>query len=642
VAESKDKAVDTSPVPEPPGLVVLGRVNRPESIVSAVASWTRLPLPNGSELVRSITDDSIADVIDLSQPIDGAVTIAASRHSVDPLYAFSIAVKGLDQAKTKLGERHRLVAGANGQYKVEGIGKRGRPGKQPSSPDAPGQQDDDDEDDDTDCVLAPAAAANHGRAARLVCGSSAALESLVPYLTRTMPREKWSSDVHLEVRPEPVRAPLADLRASLPILARSLMGSASPAVRELVDASLGELMDVVNDVEKVSLDGQVGESGMNVTTHFDFQSNKSVFARVMTMADRADAPPPAFWHLPADADTAFFSRGSDPKLFDHLREIVANLFMEASDASGMPDSERKVVRELVADRMFALFANGTTGIYAKGFDQAAVEKVLKARASLRPDDTPGHAEAKKAVLEQVMGWHLYQVGEPVAKVAPILKDWSVLWNRPAFAKWAQSRAAGSALPRMRIAPAPAGVTLPKETVHFEISVPRDDVDDERTPPAPAARAELKNDKKLATKPKKIHRSPVVFHVFAVPDGNATWLAFGLDPKLVAQKAASALSGAPDTNTLGKVQGEQALRDGKINGGGIATLRGLTVFSALDAESERSAFSLLGSLPHKGATPVVFTGVAEQPSSTAKAGAATGTLRMSRAVIEDIVKLVMTR
>lgn len=652
--EAKEKIIDLSPVSEPPGLVVLARVNKPDSIVSAVGSWIHLPLPNGSELVRALTDDAVGDVVDLSQPIDGAVSVTLSRRGPEALFAFSVAVKGLDEAKVKLGERHRLVPGANGHYKVEGIGKSSRQMPPASARDGHGEQDDDeDDDDDTGCVLAPAVvpsissgATPSSGGARLVCGSSAAMESLVPYLTRTMPREKWSSDVHVEVRPEPVRAPLSELRASLPILARSMMGSASPAVRDFVDASIGELVDVVNDAQKISFDGQIAESGVDVTTHFEFQANKSVFARVMTVADRADAPPQAFWHLPADTDTAFFGRGSDAKLFERPRELLANLLAEATLSSGMPEAERKAVRDLIADRMLALFTNGKTAIYAKGFDQGALEKVLKAKASLKADDTPGNAEAKKAVLEQVIGWHLYQVSEPVAKVGPIFKDWSTLWNRPAFAKWAQSRAVGSALPRMRIAPPPAGVALPNETVHLEVTVPRDDIDDERTlaPPSRAPKTDDRTSKKpgpAPAKPKKIHRTPVIFHLFAVPDGGATWLAFGIDAKLVAQKAAAALASAPDTNTLGKAPGQEVLREGKINGGGIATLRGLMVFAALDAHNERSVFSALGSLPHKGRTPLVFTGRGESPSATAKAGSATGTLRIPRAVIEDVVKAVMS-
>src|SRR5690606_25825903 len=109
-----------------------------------------------------------------------------------------------------------------------------------------------------------------------------------------------------------------------------------------------------------------------------------------------------------------------------------------------------------------------------------------------------------------------------------------------------------------------------------------------------------------------------------------------------------LASAPDTATLGKAASHEELREGlrqapggKINGGGMATLRGLAVFTALESRGDRSPFHLLGALPHKGSAPILFTGRAEAPSTSAKAGAATGTFHLGRSVIEDIVKLVFT-
>ncbi|HVJ88666.1 MAG TPA: hypothetical protein VM580_02615, partial [Labilithrix sp.] len=142
-------------------------------------------------------------------------------------------------------------------------------------------------------------------------------------------------------------------------------------------------------------------------------------------------------------------------------------------------------------------------------------------------------------------------------------------------------------------------------------------------------------------PKKNARKPHVFHVFAVPDGAATWLGFGLDGKLVGQKAAASLASAPDTGTLGKVTGMDALHDGKMSSGGLLSLRGFLVFTALSHHASRSPFAALGMLPHKGTAPVIITGRAEAPSATAKGGAGTGTLHVSRAVIEDIVKLAVS-
>ncbi|MBN9166453.1 MAG: hypothetical protein J0I07_36300 [Myxococcales bacterium] len=631
VATSKEKPIDISPVPEPPGLVVVGRVNKPDAIVSAVASWTRLPLPSGPDLVRSIADESVAAVVDLSQPVDAAVSVGLSRRGIEPLVAFSVAVKSYEQAKVKLGETHRLVAGDNGQLKVRGLGSKKRPPPMTGGARTEDVSEDEEDDDDGEgCVLAPAA-----QGARLVCGESAALDALVPYLSRTMPREKWASDVHVEVRPEPVRAPLQDLRASLPILARSMLGSQSTAVRDLVDSTLGELVDIVNDTQKLTIDAQIAESGVVANTRFEFQSTGSLMARLAT-TDRADSPPAAFWHLPAETDMAFFGRGADPKLLDRPRELLGSLMLEATDSAGMPEAERRALKELVTDRVLSLFTSGP-GIYGKGFDQAAVEKAAVNLKGIKADDRAGVAEGKRLLVEQIVGWHLYQVNEPVAKVGPVLKDWPTLWNRPAFAKWVKSKSSAAALPRMRVAPVPAGVTLPKETVHLEITIPREELDEAVAPPRSA------NAKGSASKPvktKKIALKPIVAHVFAVPDGAATWLAFGLDAKLVAKRAGAALASAPDANTLGKVAGMEAIREGKLNNGGFATVRAALFAAAFDRPDDTSRLDTLWGLPHKGSSPMLFTGRAEAPSPEAKAGASVGTLRISRAVIEDIVKFVM--
>ena len=145
----------------------------------------------------------------------------------------------------------------------------------------------------------------------------------------------------------------------------------------------------------------------------------------------------------------------------------------------------------------------------------------------------------------------------------------------------------------------------------------------------------------AVKTKKIPRKPLILHVIAVPDQGGTWIGFGLDGKLVAQKAAASLSTAPDTATLGKMAGADALRDVKANGAWLATIRGFLVFTALDHGSH-GPYSMLGSLPSKGATPIVLTFVSQGPSQANAGGSALATFKLPRGAIEDIVRLAMSR
>ncbi len=608
--------IDVSPVPEPEGLVAIGRVAKPEAIVKTVGTWTRLPLPGGSELVRSITDDAVGSAVDLSQPVDAAVVLAGGRGSPKPLWAFSVAVRSFDDAKSKLSSRHRLTPRANGAFEIEGIGRDDAIGGDRGG----GEEDDGDENG---CVLAHASSG-----ARIVCGEPAAVESLTPYLTRTLPRQSFPDDLHLELRFGPVRQPVADLRAQLPILARGLLGSQSQAVRELVDAAIGEIADIVADTNRIQFDGRIEDAGITANTRIEYGGAKSLLTQLaIANADKAGAPPPAFWHLPQETDVAFFGKGSDPKMTQHARELLANLLLETFAEGGMPDAERKTVKDLVTARMLPLFTG--PAVYAKGYDQAAVEKAMAARKTVKPSDVSAVDEADRALGEQIVGWHLLQVSEPVANVGPILKDWSSLWARPGFTTWAKKHASAKMLARLRVAPPPAGVTLPKETVHLEITIPREDLE-QHGPVNPGAKQ---------AKPKKIARKPLVAHVLAVPDAGSTWIAFGLDGKLVAQKAAAALSSAPEQATLGKSAGYEALRDAKITGALTLALRGLLVFTAVDRNN--SPFNMVSSLPNKGGTPVTMTFAAEKGSGGAQAGAATSTLRIPRGTIEDVVRLVMS-
>lgn len=608
--------VDLSPVPEPTGLIVVGRISKPEAILKAVGTWTGLPLPGGNELVRSVTDEAVAASIDFSQPVDGAVVLAGSRSAPKPLWAFSLPVKSVEDAKTKLGAKHRLTATTNGSFIIEGLGAAGVIG---------GERGRDDEEDELDCVLAPAVMPPGS--GRIVCGAQ---EELTPYLTRTLPKQSFPTDLHVEMRLEPVRGPVSDLRAQLPILARTLMGSQSQAVRELVDAAIGELVDIVADTNRLVLDGTFDDKGIKLDFRGEYGSAKSLTAQLATTnIDKAGPPPPAFLHLPQETDVAMFSKGTDPKLFAHVREMLSNLLVEAFTEGGMPDAERKTIKDLVANRMMPLFTGPL--VYGKGYDQAAVEKAAAAKKAQKGGDPVAADEAERALGEQILGWHVLQVGEPIANVGPILKDWSALWARPGFQSWAKKASTAKMLSKLRSAPLPAAVTLPKESVHLEITIPRSDLSD-AVAMEPAQRAT-----KPKPKPKTTALKPVVVHVLAVPDAGSTWLAIGVgEPKMLAQKVAASLSSAPDASTLGKSPAVAPLREtDKMNGAMMVSMRGLLVITAGD---RHDSFSKLPSLPNKGATPAFATFVAQGPQGDAKAGVVTGTLRVPRGLIEDAVRL----
>src|SRR5262249_28592933 len=156
--------------------------------------------------------------------------------------------------------------------------------------------DEGDDDSDEGCVLAPAA-----QGARLVCGETAATDALVPYLSRTMPREKWSSDVHLEVRPDPVRAPLETFRSTILHAGQSFIEPRTPALKGIMGGPPGEAPEIAADAQKLMSAAETADTATRATPRFESQSTRSLFARAVT-TNRGEAPPAAFWPPPAETD----------------------------------------------------------------------------------------------------------------------------------------------------------------------------------------------------------------------------------------------------------------------------------------------------------------------------------------------------
>ncbi|MCL2779652.1 MAG: hypothetical protein FWD73_16805 [Polyangiaceae bacterium] len=552
--------IDVSAVPEPPGLLVVGRVRKPDALIPTSKTWV-------SALVNKMTDDDMGDIVDPSQPIDVAATLSGSNRDPQLHAAFSAAVRSLDEAKIKLEEHHTLKLGPGGQFFIFGKGGSGDQSKanrhEPTG---------DDDDESIACVLAPAVTG-----ARLVCGEKPALHTLTPYLTRTLPRKSWPSDVHVEIYPGAAREQLKIARTQLPMIARSLVNVSSPAMRDLIDASVGELADIVNDVDRLTFDMQAAEPLVKGTLRVDYAQATSWWAQVAaSQRDRVGPPPPAFLHFPAEAAVATFSRGVDSKLLIRPSELIGNAFVELLRSSNIPQADLDAVRDLAIRRILPIFA-GTT-VYGMGRDDVAIAKSEDA-------ESRGVSE-----LVDLVGWHFAQVSEPIAKVGPMLKDVAALWNRPAFAAWAKKH--GGA-PRMRIAPLAAGTALPKETVHLEISFPI--VDSSKSK-------------------KKVARKFVVFHFIAVPDEGTSWIGVDLDTKRLVERATALLSKTPTPGTLATANDaqSQSLRDAKISG----------------------ATRLLLKSPYDGSA--IFTIASEGPSREAPAGSSVATFAVPRAIVDDFV------
>lgn len=599
-------------VEEPAQLVFLGRVAKPGDVLKVAGGWTRLPMPGAEVAAEMLTGERTGKVIDLEQPVDVVVAIDAARQSFAPTWAIGAAVLSLDDAKAALSKHHKLVPGDNGVLIVEGLG---------------GADSDADDDHPRVCELAPSAGAS---TTRLVCGSSdAALRQLGPFLTRTAPRAPVVSDVHMEVRFEPLKSFVALGRTMMPGILSEAMGvrrGADPAARELVEGLTGEVCDLATDLSQITLDAKLEDALGRVDTRVTFKTASSVLARIATgHADRVDLPPSSFWHLPVDSDFAFFNRGIDPKELDHPRELLLKLLRHALEKEGLGESDRKAL----SDGLTHLFSVGAPTVVAKGVDLAAVRQALDSLQAAKDD--AAHEAATRAALDATVGWFLIGYDESPARLEGAMKEIASAWNRPALAKLMKIAASGGTPPSLKIVPAAASLKLPKDTTHLELTV-----FPPHATPHPAAPASAK-----PAPPAK----PFKLHAFAVPDAGRVWLAIGLDEAAVAAKVRASLSSAPTEGTLAARPGLESMKDARVSLGGFTTVRAaLTTqpdaFPAAQGAKAKRIYALIAGLPDQGATPIPLLTTAAPGATDSPAGSLSTTLRLPRSAIEGIVKVAM--
>ncbi len=604
VKETAPPPADVSAVPRPDALVLFARLARPEPSLKLLGNWTRLPMPSADVLSELFSGAPVGKILDLSQPLDIAVMLGGDARSPDPQIAVSAAVRSLDEVRGALGDKHKLVpSGTSGVLRIEGLGT--------------GQ--------DGVCDLVPSFGA---AATRLVCADgSAGSESLEPWLARSAPRDAFPSDLHIELRMAALRPLVKQFRGMLPMLLGRMVDARSggQAVGQAVDAAVADLADFSGDLDVIGLDVSLSDPGADAVMTASFSGTAAVMTRLaLAHPERADAPPPAFWHAPADADLAYFTRGVEARDIAHARALGEGVLLAALEKQSLPEADRKA---LVDPVMRYLDLHTGPIVYARGLDMARVDK---ARGELDRATDAGRKDAETAYLGALSGWSVVQTAEPIAKVSQIAKDLSSALSRPGFAKWAKGELRGAPPPSARLTPVPKAAQLPDGTLHMEVAVTD-------ATPAPATVAHGA----AASKPGKAR----VDHVLAVPDAGKTWIVLAADLDLAVAKAKAVLPGAPDAGTLAKRSDLEGLRDGKVSSAGFVSARGLLAPSPLryvvgGASMPRGPlFEGLANSPAQGATAVLFTTRAE---ARGVAGSFVLTGKMPRAAVEDLVKVAMRR
>jgi hypothetical protein len=619
---------DLSQVSDPPGLVVSGRVAKLSASFEVVHAWSKLPMPGAEQVTELLTSEAVGGLADLDQPIDFAVAISGKLPKVDVLSAVSAAVKDPEKAKASLSERYKLVPGSNGVVLIQGLG---RPAKNDSD------EDDDDGkadrkpagDPERTCELAPA----FGTApTRIICGwSPKALGALGPWLTRTATRLPSSSDVHVEVRLEPLKEGV-DMASSFlnGMAADALSGKNQvPGANEAFSAVLKDLGSFARDLSTIALDLQLSEPGAALSGTIKLGGATSQIAHFMTEHPERNGPPPdVFWQLPGDADQAAFTRGFDDADAKNLMALAQPLFTAMFQEVGVKEADRKPILDALQT-----LASGGAWVYASGIDAEAARKALAALAPLaaRGDDAAA-LDAKHTAAESLLGWHVMEHDAPLGQVIGAIKGLATAWSKPGFVAAIRAKHSDVPLPTVRSAPMPKAVVLPAGSVHYVIELPTDSklgatglVVDK---PKPGAKT---------PKPK-----PLVIHMLVVPDGQRTWLGLGGDETTCASRLAISLASSGN-----KLEGRADLgalkQNRNVGSAGFYTIRGFgeglgvaTLFSGVSSSEVVSAYESSLQLPHQALTPIPFS-VTPQAGSP---GALVSTFTLPKGAIEDIVTTIV--
>jgi hypothetical protein len=592
---------ELGPVSEPEPLVALVHIAKPSRLAAQVSTWTGFPLPIG-EALDEVLSNGLAAAVDADQPVDLAFcSESRGRHTYG---VASVGVRSMDDARATLGTRFRFEPTSNGAFKL--VSTRSKGG------------DDEGSEEGRGCVLTPAYG---GSGARIVCAKRERyLATMLPYMTRGATRITSSSDVHAEVRAEPLAGAVAQARGLLEVLAGTAGGG------DLAAAMGQEVQDLATDLGRIVVDGTLDDQTGKLVATVSFKDAKAMVSRVaIAHADQAGPPPPAFLRLPADADAALFESGIDAKDLAHPRDLVTEGLRRQLEREKVGEADRRAVTDLVHQSLGLL---SSPMVYARGIDVAGAASAVAVAKDERATG-PTRAAREKAAVERLGGWSLLGIEEPIAKVGGLVKDWVKLAARPTFAAALKPSAKELAPPTMKVVALPKSAALPADALHVEIT--QDQFGTAALPPPGAKVAPPK--------------SPVVrtkLHLVLVPDGKRTWISVAMEEAVAIARAQGMLAPGKQPALDGRV-GLESLKSWRSNSGGFVTMRSIALSGPVLVFAESPSHLLGGRDPLKGigsqgqaVTPILLGAAAQ--SSQVGAGATQLTVEVPRAAVRDVMQV----
>jgi hypothetical protein len=610
-------APNLSAVPEPANLVFSARVNHPEKLLQVAGSWTALPMPPAQTLATLIAGEELGPLVDATKPVDAAITfVGGMKPQVD--IAVAAALVSLDDAKAKLGQKHKLVPKENGVFFNKPLGAAG---------DKSAAAEDADDDDGQSCALAPAFGP---AAARLVCADSdPSLDQLLPYLTRTAPRASFGTDVHLEMRTEAFKSSLEMLKQLMPMALSGLPQAAStPSVFALLDAISTDVAQLSGDVKKWTIDATATDAGLKLHSDIALNSAKSLVSEALVAhPERADAPPATFFKLPGDADTAFYSRAGDPALYDHPIKLLTAAATDLAIAGGVSAADAKALTSSVAD---LLSLSSTQSVSSHGVDSDEVKRSLAAWKAVEKTDSARKEDALFELVQARIGWWVSARTLPAAKANAAIKAALQATQRPSFTKLWSTNLKGVPFPKWKVGGAVKGA--PAGTTHYTIEIP--------SFAKLMDRSERESGRHAAEEKKPKHTFKALpFHLVVVGDGDQTWFAMGCDENIALQHLKVSLGGGNDT--LASRPGLEPLKTSHSTSGGFLDSHNFAGSPLVDWLMNRENAPAAASIESvKGTTPILFLGTANAPSPDAPAGSQVTDIDVSKDAFQQITRTII--
>ncbi|MFO0550496.1 MAG: hypothetical protein U0271_19025 [Polyangiaceae bacterium] len=597
-----------APVPPPKNLFLTARAPNAKSAFATIERMGKLSVP-----IQSLLDDASNNLfhyVDATQPIDLAVSLDPQNSSLDPdhlLYGVGLPLTGEYRELLDLVVKHGDEVRSMGPTSW-----RIHSGK-------------------AFCDLS----AKPNAPPRMACGTTlAAYRELVPWMLKTlpgtvMPNQKDLS-VHFDfdvIRPR-VRPRMRDLANDFSDDLRRTLERGHVTDTDLLDAPDTidkEIMAAFEAIGKndVSLALDSAKDEATLTADLGFTTDAPWLVALVTGQNGAQrSPPPAYFHLPKDADTALFARAADPALFQGIRQVgskavsamvaVAPLKQEAKDA---------IVRlfdSIPSSTGDAILAVGPLPLLPVSADASKPDKF-----------TPQDAIVAAQNRARGLGWVLVGGEGDVGSLSTFVRNAEDVYDRvvaaqkeeadqrikntsnPDDLKWRKaSRARLDKLPKVTFDKKPKGLPAGSFMADLTISFTSEDAWDTVHP-----------DRSWDTRPKhptgKAVKGTIVFRLVAVPDdaGRFLW-GFGADPDEVRARVLSSLATSPTDQQLSTRADIKRVDQPGVAGGFIEPGLFLRRFTQLDPSDHdfRDLIRGLDSLPQLGAG-VVYVRVTGQSGST---------------------------